>query len=105
MATIDDDGLPHAVPVEVVVDGGKVYVWAKARSRKVRNVAARAVAALTAYKGNDFVMVRGRAQLLDDDDPSYEQLTRAFLAKYERDETYGNDRLIEITPEKVSFRG
>ena len=105
VATIGEDGLPHVVPVEVLVADDKVYVWTRARSRKVANVAHAGIAALTAYKGNDFVLVRGRARVLDATDPSYEQLARSFLRKYDRDETFGNDRLIEILPEKISFRG
>lgn len=104
VATIGGDGTPHAVPVEVVVHEGKVYVWCKARSRKARNVARTGRAALTAYKGHDFALVRGPARLLDAGDERYDATTRLFLTKYQRDESYGNDTLIEITPEKTVHR-
>lgn len=98
------DGTPHAVPVEVVVDDGTAYVWCKARSVKARNVARDGRAAITAYKSNDFVLVRGPARLLDDSDPAYARVTTLFLTKYDRTEAYGNDRLIAITPGKVAAR-
>lgn len=104
IATTGPDGAPHAVPVEVVVDGGAVYVWCRARSVKARNAARAGRAALTAYKGHSFALVRGPAELLDATHQDYERITRVFLDKYERDETYGNDTLIRITPERTSAR-
>lgn len=102
LATVGDDGLPHAVPVEVVVHGGKVYAWSQGSSMKVRNAARSGAAAMLVYKGNDFALVRGPARLLRADDASYEEITRAFLTKYDREETFGNDVLVEVTPERVS---
>lgn len=93
------------MPVEVVVEDGKVYVWCHATSVKARNTARTGRAALTAYKGHDFALVRGPARLLDAGDPAYERITGRFLSKYDRTEAYGNDTLIEITPERVAHRG
>lgn len=101
IATVSKSGLPHAVPVEVYVDDGRVYCWCHATSLKARNVAATGVAALTAYKSHTRVLVRGPARLLLEDDPRFAAVTRGFLDKYNREETYGNDCLIEITPEKI----
>ncbi len=101
IATVSETGLPHAVPVEVYVADGKVYCWCRRTSLKARNVAATGVAALTAYKGHTRTLVRGPARLLDKDDAGYLSITRGFLDKYQREETYGNDCLIEIMPEKV----
>ncbi len=81
---------------------GRVYVWCKARSVKAKNVGREGRAALVAYKGNDGVLVRGPARLLNANDPAYAAVTQAFLVKYERHETYGNDTLIEIEPVRVS---
>ncbi len=105
VATNGADGLPHAVPVEVLVEGGKVYVWCRRTSRKARNVERDGRASLVGYKGNDGVLVRGAARLLSAEDQRYEALTAAFLWKYARDETYGNDVLIEIDPEHVTTFG
>jgi general stress protein 26 len=102
LATIGRDGLPHAVPVEVLVHDGKVYAWSEGDSAKVANVKRTGKAALVAYKGVAAALVRGPARLVRDDDPSYGTITKAFLAKYKREENYGNDTLIEITPERVA---
>lgn len=102
LATVGADGFPHAVPVEVVVRDGLVYAWAQADSVKVRNVRRESRAALMAYKGNSGALVRGAARLIAVDDPSYEPITRAFLEKYDREETYGNDTLIAIAPERTA---
>lgn len=102
IATIGAEGMPHAVPVEVVVKDGRAYVWCKAASRKARNAARDGRAALVAYKMNDGVLLRGRVRLITQGEPGYDSITKMFLAKYERDEEYGNDTLIEITPHRVT---
>ena len=102
LATVGADGFPHAVPVEVVVRDGLVYAWAESDSVKVRNVRRENRAAMLAYKGNSGTLVRGAARLLTAEDPSYEAITRAFLEKYQREEIFGNDTLIEISPERTS---
>lgn len=102
IATVSEDGSPHAAPVEVVLRDGKVYVWCEAGSVKARNAARTKRAALTAYKGHPGVLVRGPLRLIAKGEPGYDEITREFLSKYDREETYGNDLLIEITPERVS---
>jgi PPOX class probable F420-dependent enzyme len=102
LATVSADGMPHAVPVEVLVRDGRVYCWCKASSHKARNVAREARAALVAYKSHDGVLVRGPARLIPAAEDGYEEIARAFLDKYKREERYGNDVLIEITPERVT---
>lgn len=102
IATVGAEGMPHAVPVEVIVRDGRAYVWCKGTSRKARNAGRDGRAALVAYKMNDGVLLRGRVRLIGADEPGYDAITKAFLAKYERNETYGNDTLIEITPHRVT---
>jgi len=102
LATVEADGTPHAVPVEVLVRDGKVYAWSEGDSVKVANVRRTGRAALVAYRGVAAALVRGPARLLTADDPAYKRVTDGFLHKYDRNETYGNDTLIEITPERVS---
>ncbi len=102
IATVGPDGTPHAVPVEMLVRDGKVYAWVESGSVKARNVGREGRAALTAYKGGAGALVRGPARLLTATDPSYEAIARGFLQKYDREEVYGNDTLIEITPERAT---
>jgi general stress protein 26 len=102
LATVGKDGLPHAVPVEVVVYGGKAYAWCESDSAKVANVRRSGKAALLGYKGVSAALVRGAARVLTVDNASYDLITRQFLAKYKREETYGNDVLVEISPDRVT---
>lgn len=102
LSTNGPDGFPHAVPVEVVVRDRKVYVWCQASSMKARNAARDARVALVSYKGNSGVLIRGSARLMFEGGVRYRETADAFLAKYNRQESYGNDTLIEITPERVT---
>ena len=102
IATVSPNGMPHAVPVEVLVRDGRVYVWCRATSRKARNAAREGRAALTAYRSHHGVLVRGPARLVAVGESNYAEVTRGFLDKYEREETYGNDTLIEISPARVT---
>lgn len=101
-ATVGAEGMPHAVPVELVVRDSRVYVWCRSSSRKARNAAREGRAALVAYKGNDGVLLRGSVRLLRDGDGGYQAIANAFLKKYERDESYGNDLLIELSPARIT---
>lgn len=101
-ATVGAEGMPHAVPVEVVVRDGRAYVWCRSSSRKARNAAREGRAALVAYKQNDGVLLRGRVRLIAEGEDGYEGITGAFLKKYERAETYGNDLLIELSPHRIT---
>jgi nitroimidazol reductase NimA-like FMN-containing flavoprotein (pyridoxamine 5'-phosphate oxidase superfamily) len=103
IATVDEDGTPHVVPIEVLVRDGKVYSWCEADSVKAKNAKRTGRAAIMAYKGVAGALVRGRARMLTEADPSYAAIARGFLDKYAREETYGNDTLIEVTPERVAI--
>ena len=102
LSTVGRDGLPHAVPVEVVVYGGKVYAWSESDSVKVANVRRTGKAAMLGYKGRAAALVRGQARVLTEDNASYTDITRQFLTKYHREESYGNDVLIEIAPDRAT---
>ena len=85
-----------------MVRNDKVYVWAQRTSQKARNATRAGRAALVGYKGHAFVSVRGPVAIISIGQPGYEEITRGFLDKYEREETYGNDTLIEITPDHIA---
>jgi F420H(2)-dependent biliverdin reductase len=102
LATVGKDGAPHAVPVEVVVYGGKVYAWSESDSVKVANVRREGKAAMLGYKGRAAALVRGAARVLTVDNASYADITQEFLTKYKREETYGNDVLVEISPDRIT---
>ena len=105
LSTVGKDGVPHSVPVEVVVYGGRVYAWCESDSAKVANVRRAGKAAMLAYKGRAAALVRGSARVLTSENASYADITGEFLRKYDREETYGNDVLVEITPDRVTAWG
>jgi hypothetical protein len=90
------------VPVEVLVRDDKVYVWSQHTSQKARNATRAGRAGLVGYKGHSFVSVRGPVRIISLGENGYDEITNGFLKKYEREETYGNDTLIEITPEHIA---
>lgn len=102
LATIGPDGYAHAVAVEVVVADGRPHVWCESWSVKARNARREGKATVMAYKGQTGVMVRGLVKAMDAADEAYGRITRMFLEKYKRTETYGNDLLIEIAPDTVT---
>ena len=88
-----------------MVEGGLVYSWCKSGSARLSNIERTGRAAIVAYKGHAFVMVRGAARLLGETDQPYALISQMFLDKYAREETYGNDTLVELTPEHVTTDG
>ncbi|TMK84211.1 MAG: hypothetical protein E6G46_01375 [Actinobacteria bacterium] len=102
IATPRADGTPHAVPVEVLVRDDKVYVWSQRTSQKARNATRAGRASIVGYKGHAFVSVRGPVKIISLGENGYDEITRGFLDKYQREETYGNDTLIQLSPEHVS---
>jgi hypothetical protein len=101
-SSIGRDGGPHMTPVEVVLRDGVPYIWTESGSAKGRNAQRGGRVALMAYKGTSGVLIRGTAILLRKGDPGYEELARAFLDKYDREETYGNDLIVGVSPERVA---
>jgi hypothetical protein len=102
IATVGQDGAPHVVPVETLVRDDRVYCWCESWSQKAKNAARTGRAAITGYKGHAFVMTRGPVRIISKGEDGYEEITRGFLDKYEREESYGNDTVIELTPEKIA---
>jgi hypothetical protein len=102
IATARADGTPHAVPVEVLVRDDQVYCWCESWSQKARNAMRAGRATIVGYKSHAFVSVRGPVKIISLGEPGYDAITRGFMDKYKREETYGNDMLIELSPEHVS---
>ena len=101
-ATVGSDGIPHAVPVEVVVLDATPHVWIESDSVKARNARREGRAALIAYKGQQGVLVRGALRFIETTDPDYPTITKRFLDKYKRDENFGNDLVIAVAPDRVT---
>ena len=103
LSTVSVDGSPHAVPIEVIVRDQRIYSWVEDDSVKARNVRREGTAAVTGYMGNFFAMARGRARTIEQRDAPYDDLAEGFLRKYDREEVYGNNLFIEISPEHVVY--
>ncbi|PYO34194.1 MAG: hypothetical protein DMD86_09045 [Candidatus Rokuibacteriota bacterium] len=111
VATADEAGMPHLVPVCHVVAGGKIYFASGNDGRKVLNLKANARIALTvdlyseAWANLKGVMVQGTATLIEKG-PRFRK-TRALL--YRKYPQYADEAaldesdsvIIEVTPTHV----
>ena len=81
VATVSPSGRPDAVPVWFWWDGASVYFTCAARARKARNIANQPEVVLHNGDGADTIIVKGRAERVDDPD-ELERVDRAYNAKY-----------------------
>jgi len=80
-ATVSSNNEPHVVPVFFTYKKGKVYVQADRRSVKVRNLLSNNKVAVAVYSGEEAVILRGRARIVEDDE-EFVRRTREHFAKY-----------------------
>jgi coenzyme F420-0:L-glutamate ligase / coenzyme F420-1:gamma-L-glutamate ligase len=118
LATLDETGYPHVVPVCYATDGrtyysaldGKPKRLPPERLRRVRNIRANPrVALLFDHYAEDwrqlrYVMVQGRAEMLQDG-PEWEAARELLVAKYPQYVTTtplaAPAPMIKITPDRV----
>ena len=117
LATLDDTGYPHVVPVCYATDGHAYYSAIDRKTkrvpperlRRVRNIRANPRVALLIdhyeedWRGLEYVMVQGRAELLAEG-PERDAARDLLTAKYPQYTTMplGEAGLvIKITPERV----
>jgi len=106
---------PYVVPVFFTYENGKVYVQSDRNWVKVRNVLRNDDVAVAIYSGEEAVIVRGKAQVVESDE-EFVRRTRDHVSKYRlRIDEYGRDSLgiplfdktvrcvIEVVPRKVMF--
>jgi len=106
---------PHVVLVFFTYENGKVYVQSDRSSVKVRNVLRNGNVAVAVYNGEEAVIVRGKARVVESDE-EFVRRTRDHVSKYGlRIDEYGRDSLgiplfdktvrcvIEVVPRKVMF--
>src|ERR1700730_17340327 len=80
LATIDRDGYPHVVAMAYAVDNGDIVMTSFAKAQKVINLRRNAHAAVMVESGKAYhtlkgVMVRGRAEIIEDTDKVLEVLS------------------------------
>src|SRR5262245_13784378 len=79
LATIDRDGYPHVVAMAYAVDNGDIVMTSFAKAQKVINLRRNARAAVMVESGKAYhslkgVMVRGRAEIIEDTEKVLEVL-------------------------------
>jgi PPOX class probable F420-dependent enzyme len=79
LATIDRDGYPHVVAMAYAVDDGDVVMTSFAKAQKVMNLRRNPHAAIMVESGKAYhtlkgVMVRGRAEIIEDTEKVLEVL-------------------------------
>jgi PPOX class probable F420-dependent enzyme len=80
LATIDRDGYPHVVAMAYAVDNGDIVMTSFAKAQKVVNLRRNAHAAVMVESGKTYntlkgVMVRGRANIIEDTEKVLEVLS------------------------------
>jgi nitroimidazol reductase NimA-like FMN-containing flavoprotein (pyridoxamine 5'-phosphate oxidase superfamily) len=111
VATADARGVPHVVPVCVVVDGGRLWFGSGDDARKVRNLRANPRVTLVADDYSEAwdalrgVMVAGTAAL-HGRGPRFRRARRLLYAKYPQYPTEaaldeGDSVIVEVAPTHV----
>jgi nitroimidazol reductase NimA-like FMN-containing flavoprotein (pyridoxamine 5'-phosphate oxidase superfamily) len=111
VATVDEAGTPHLVPVCQIVADGKIYFASGSDARKVKNMRANPRVAVTvdlyseAWAHLKGVMVQGTAALIDKG-PRFRKARARLYAKYSQypeEAAIGESDsvIVEVTPTKV----
>jgi nitroimidazol reductase NimA-like FMN-containing flavoprotein (pyridoxamine 5'-phosphate oxidase superfamily) len=86
LATVDQDGVPHNVPICPLLDNGKLYLGTEARARKVRNIKANPNVAIVfddyteAWGHLRGIMIQGKARVLASRE--FRRLRKKLYLKY-----------------------
>ena len=121
LATADEDGIPHLVPVCYAFDGRCFYTpldekpkrVSGKKLRRVRNIEARHEASLLIDQYNDdwsqlgYVLVHGHAELLDPKNEVHAHAVKLLRMRYAQYRTMALEQypVITITPDRVTSWG
>ncbi|MGB8348659.1 MAG: TIGR03668 family PPOX class F420-dependent oxidoreductase [Ktedonobacteraceae bacterium] len=122
LATADEDGNPHVIPVCYACDGARFYTpldekpkrVAGMQLRRVRNITARPQVALVIDRYDDddwsrlgYVLVQGRAELLPSDHALHAHAVALLRARYSQYLAMAleDSPVIMITPEHITAWG
>jgi len=111
VATADARGVPHVVPVCLVVDGDRLYFASAKTGRKIRDLRANPQVAVSAddyteaWSGLRGLVVQGTARI-HARDGTFRRIRRRLYAKYPQYPTDaalgdGDSVVVEITPRRV----
>jgi hypothetical protein len=99
VATVRDDGAPHAAPVWALWVAGAVVFSTSPRSRKAANLARDARCTVAVERGDDAVIVEGAVKAFDDEQRA--AYNAAYETKYEFDMSEMDDPLYALVPAVV----
>lgn len=121
LATADENGSPHLVPVCYAFDGARFYTpldekpkrVASTKLRRVHNIQARHEASLLIDQYEDdwshlgYVLVHGHAELISADDEAHAHALKLLRARYMQYRTMllEEQMVIVITPDHVASWG
>lgn len=110
IATVDEDGVPHVVPLWFVWHDGAIWLNSLKRSRRHRHLRDGRPVGLVVDDGDRYeelrgVRITGRPQVVADDDPVRVESYRSFGRKY-----FGLDELpnqasyetVRIAPDEIA---
>jgi len=115
LATVDHNNEPHVVPVFFTYDNGRVYIQTDRKSVKVQNLVRNDRVAVAVYCGEEAVIIRGKARLIDSHE-EFVKRTQDHIDKYRlKLDEHGRDSLgiplfdnrlrcvIEVAPKRILF--
>jgi len=92
-ATVDRKNAPHVVPVFFTYDDGRVHIQTDWEAMKVRNLMENDNAAVAVYSGEEAVIIRGKASIIDSP-KEFRKRTQEHIMKYKlRLDEQGRDPL------------
>ena len=105
VATLIPDGSPHLTPAWVDTDGEHILVNTPGGSRKHKNLKRDPRITITIAEGLNFVMIKGRAELIDGQPAldHIDKLAKKYLGveKYPYTTPGGTRVIIKLKPEKI----
>ena len=114
VATVGQDGMPQLTPNWYVYQDGRIAISTTKQRLKYRNLvrdSRLAVCVLTEPLAQEYVSVRGTAEIIDDDSiwPVTEAIVRRYVSpervQARMDQLHTEDRIIiSLKPERVHFR-
>jgi nitroimidazol reductase NimA-like FMN-containing flavoprotein (pyridoxamine 5'-phosphate oxidase superfamily) len=110
LATTDEDGVPHVVPLWFAWHDGSVWLNSLRRSRRHRHLEAGRPVGLVVDDGETYgelrgVRMTGRPVVVGDDDPVRVAAHRTFARKYFGRDDLPNQRsyaTVRITPDEIA---
>src|SRR3954471_15283198 len=106
VATVDNKGVPHVVPVCPVLSGPKVYFASETKAKKIQNIKQKPAIAMIfdeyhdSWRGLKGVMIQGRPKIVDR--KTFNRIRTMLYRKYPQYKSaaaleYGESSIIEIT--------